>query len=165
MLIRAYRHLSTLGPACLWLFALWVMFGRYFVVSINLSDSLPGRLYLIQKGTIPRLNDLAAFQYQGGGPYAAGTRFLKLVKGVEGAQVTAVSYDTGFSDFYVNGSFVGRAKPLSQSGMPLNPGPTGTIPPHHYYMSAPNPDSLDSRYALVGWVDEKSIIGRAIEII
>jgi hypothetical protein len=42
---------------------------------------------------------------------------------------------------------------------------TGTIPPHHYFMSAPNPDSLDSRYALVGWVDEQSIIGRAIEIL
>ena len=165
MLIRAYRHLSTLAPAYLWLLALWVILGRYFIVSINLSDSLPGRLYLIQKGVIPSLNDLAAFQYQGGGPYATGTRFLKLVKGVEGEQVTAVSYDTGFSDFYVSGSFVGRAKPLSQSGMPLSPGPTGTIPPHHFYMSAPNPDSLDSRYALVGWVDEKFIIGRAIEIL
>jgi conjugal transfer pilin signal peptidase TrbI len=165
MLIRAYQHLSTLAPAYLWLLVLWVILGRYFLVSINLSDSLPGRLYLIQRGAIPSLNDFAAFHYQGGGPYASGTRFLKLVKGVAGSQVTAVRYDTGFSDFYVDGYFVGRAKPLSQSGIALTPGPTGTIPPRHFYMSAPNPDSLDSRYALVGWVDEKSIIGRAIEIL
>ena len=165
MLIRAYRHFSKLAPAYLWLLVLWVIFGRYFLVSINLSDSLPGRLYVIQKGEMPRLNDFVAFQYQGGGPYASETRFLKLVKGVEGAQVTAVRYDTGFSDYYIDGSFVGRAKPLSQSGNALVPGPTGTIPPHHFYMSAPHPDSLDSRYALVGWVDEKSIIGRAIEIL
>jgi len=165
MLIRAYRHLSTLAPAYLWLLAIWVILGRYFLVSINLSDSLPGRLYLIQRGAIPSLNDFAAFQYLGGGPYKSGTRFLKLVKGVSGSQVTAVKHDTGFSDFYVDGSFVGRAKPLSHSGFPLVPGPTGTIPPHHYFMSAPNPDSLDSRYALVGWVDEQSIIGRAIEIL
>lgn len=165
MLIRAYRHLSTLGPACLWLLALWVMFGRYFVVSINLTDSLPGRLYLIQKGVKPGLNDFAAFQYQGGGPYAPGTRFLKIVKGIEGAHVVAIESNSGFMNFYVNGSFVGQAKPKSRSGTPLSPGPTGTIPPHHYYMSAPNPDSLDSRYALVGWVDEKYVIGRAIAIL
>lgn len=165
MLIRAYRHQSTLGPACLWLLALWVMFGRYFVVSINLTDSLPDRLYLIQKGVKPSLNDFAAFQYQGGGPYAPGTRFIKIVKGVEGAQVVANESDSGFRDFYVNGSYVGRAKPRSRYGTPLSPGPTGTIPANHYYMSAPNPDSLDSRYALVGWVDEKYVIGRAIAIL
>jgi len=164
MLFRAYRHQSALAPIGLWFLALWVIFGRYFVVSINISDSLTGSLYLVQKGVRPSLNDFAAFQYQGGGPYAAGSRFLKIVRGVEGAQVTAVRVDSGFSDFYVNGSFVGRAKPRSRSGSPLSPGPTGTIPPHHYYMSAPNPDSLDSRYALVGWVDEKFVIGRAIEI-
>jgi conjugal transfer pilin signal peptidase TrbI len=145
--------------------ALCVVFGRYFVISINLTESLPGRLYLIQKGVRPSLNDFAAFQYQGGGPYAPGTRFLKIVKGLEGAQVVAIESYSGFRDFYVNGSFVGRAKPMARSGSPLSPGPTGTIPPHHYYMSAPNPDSLDSRYALVGWVDERFVIGRAIQIL
>jgi conjugal transfer pilin signal peptidase TrbI len=32
-------------------------------------------------------------------------------------------------------------------------------------MAAPHPDSLDSRYALVGWVDEEQIIGRAFQIL
>jgi conjugal transfer pilin signal peptidase TrbI len=164
MHFRAYLHHSTLAPTILWLFALWVVLGRYFIVSINLSDSLPGRLYLIQKGVSPGLNDFAAFQYKGGGPYASGTRFLKLVKGVPGSQVTSVRNDVGFSDFYVDGAFVGRAKLRSRSGSTLEPGPIGEIPPRHYYMSAPNSDSLDSRYALVGWIDESSVIGRAIEI-
>lgn len=165
MPFRAHRCLSTLGPASLWLLALWVMFGRYFVVSINLTESLPGKLYLIQKGVKPGLNDFAAFQYQGGGPYAPGTRFLKIVKGIEGSEVIAIESGSGFRDFYVDGSFVGQAKLRSRSGTPLSPGPTGTIPANHYYMSAPNPDSLDSRYALVGWVDEKYVIGRAIAIL
>lgn len=164
MHFRAYLHHSSLAPTILWLLTLWVVLGRYFIVSVNLSDSLPGRLYLIQKGVSPRLNDFAAFQYQGGGPYASGTRFLKLVKGVPGSQVTSVRNDFGFRDFYVDGTFVGQAKIRSRSGRSLQPGPTGEIPPHHYYMSAPHPDSLDSRYALVGWVDETSVIGRAIEI-
>jgi conjugal transfer pilin signal peptidase TrbI len=31
-------------------------------------------------------------------------------------------------------------------------------------MAASNPDSLDSRYALVGWVAEEQIVGRAFRI-
>ncbi len=164
MLIRIYRNLSKYAPAYLWLLTLWVLLGRYVLISINVSDSLPGRVYLIQKGVKPALGDFAAFHYQGGGPYAAGARFLKIVKGVAGANVSAVESGSGFFDFFVNGSFVGRAKPKSRTGSPLSPGPTGTIPPHHYYMAAPHPDSLDSRYALVGWVEERQIIGRATEV-
>jgi conjugal transfer pilin signal peptidase TrbI len=164
MLIRIFQSLSNYAPAFLWLLTLWVFLGRYVVISINVSDSLPGRVYLIQKGVMPELDDFAAFHYQGGGPYPAGSRFLKLVKGVTGAKVRSVESESGFFDFYVNGSFVGRAKPRSRTGSPLTPGPTGIIPPQHYYMAAPNPDSLDSRYALVGWVDEGQVIGRAIEV-
>jgi conjugal transfer pilin signal peptidase TrbI len=31
-------------------------------------------------------------------------------------------------------------------------------------MSAPHPDSLDSRYALVGWVSETELVGRAFSL-
>ncbi len=164
MLNRIYRNLCIHAPTYLWLLTLWIFLGRYIVVSINISDSLPGRVFLIQKGIKPDLDDFAAFYYQGGGPYPSGARFLKLVKGVAGATVQAVQVESGFVDFFVNGSFVGRAKPTSKTGSSLIPGPTGTIPQHHYYMAAPNPDSLDSRYALVGWVDEGQVIGRAIQV-
>ena len=164
MLNRIHRHISRHAPAYLWLLTLWVILGRYIAISINVSDSLPGRVYLIQKGVKPDLGDYAAFRYLGGGPYAAGARFLKLVKGVTGSTVRAVETESGYFDYFVDGSFVGRAKPKSKTGSSLMPGPTGTIPQHHYYMAAPNPDSLDSRYALVGWVDEGQVIGRAIEV-
>ncbi|WP_303783166.1 S26 family signal peptidase [Azovibrio restrictus] len=52
----------------------------------------------------------------------------------------------------------------SKDGMPLAPGPVGVIQEGHYYMAAPNPDSLDSRYALVGWVVDSQIVGRGIKI-
>ena len=35
---------------------------------------------------------------------------------------------------------------------PLALGPTGVIPEGHYYVSGTHPDSLDSRYALAGWI-------------
>ena len=162
MLIRIYRNLSNSAPAYLWLLTLWVLLGRYVVISINVSDSLPGRVYLIQKGVMPELDDFAAFHYQGGGPYAAGSRFLKIVKGVPGATVSAVESESGFLDFFVNDSFVGRAKPKTRTGSPLTTGPTGTIPPQHYYMAAHNPDSLDAIYAFVGRVDAGEVIGWSI---
>ncbi|PZR43703.1 MAG: hypothetical protein DI537_61865 [Stutzerimonas stutzeri] len=45
-----------------------------------------------------------------------------------------------------------------------SPGPVGVIQEGHYYMTAPNPDSLDSRYALVGWVSDEQIVGRAFRV-
>ena len=50
---------------------------------------------------------------------------------------------------------------MSRRGEALEPGPTGLIPPGRYYVRAPHPDSLDSRYRLTGWVDASQIIGRA----
>ena len=78
--------------------------------------------------------------------------------------MSAVNAGDGLRDYYVNEKFVGRAKPLSRAGKPLIPGPAGIIPPHRYYMAAPHPDSLDSRYALVGWVSDDQIIGKAYRI-
>jgi conjugal transfer pilin signal peptidase TrbI len=64
-------------------------------------------------------------------------------------------------DFFINGSHVGRAKPFSRQDVPLEPGPTGTLPAGRYYVRAPHPDSLDSRYRLTGWISQSQIIGRA----
>jgi conjugal transfer pilin signal peptidase TrbI len=64
-------------------------------------------------------------------------------------------------DFFVNGTPVGHAKTVSRQGVALEPGPTGIVPAGRYYVRAPHPDSLDSRYRLTGWISESQIIGRA----
>jgi len=46
-----YQHLAKNAPGYLWLLAIGVLAGRYLAVSINVSDSLPGKVYLIKKGT------------------------------------------------------------------------------------------------------------------
>jgi conjugal transfer pilin signal peptidase TrbI len=46
-------------------------------------------------------------------------------------------------------------------GLPLELGPTGILPAGRYYVRAPHPDSLDSRYWLTGWISDAQIIGRA----
>lgn len=164
MLDAIYSHFSRRLLVYLWLLVVIVAFSRYFTISINVSDSLPGALFLVQKGSKPRKGDLTAFRYIGGGPYERGALFLKRMVGIPGSSVVVKDAGGGYHDYFVDGLFVGRAKPFSKNGISLKTGPEGTIPAGRYYMAAPNPDSLDSRYAMVGWVSDEQIVGRAFRI-
>jgi len=161
---RVYVHLGKWAPLYVWLLVVLIALGRTFYVSINVSHSIPGTLFLVHKGAVPQLGDMAAFRHAGAGGYEAGALFLKRVAGVSGSIVTAKDAGAGFRDYFVDGRFVGRAKPVSRSGEPLKPGPDGAIPPGHYYMAADHPDSFDSRYAAVGWVAQRQIVGVAYRI-
>ena len=164
MLDTVYAHLARRAALYLWLLVAVTAFGRYFTIALNVSDSLPGTLFVVQKGASPHQGDLAAFRYAGGAIYERDTLFLKRLIGVPGSVVTARDAGGGYRDYFVDGRSVGRAKPRSKGGVALEPGPEGVIPPGHYYMAAPNPDSLDSRYAAVGWVGDSRIIGKAFEV-
>ena len=164
MLDALHAHVARHAAAYLWMLVGIAAFGRWFALTINVSDSFPGTVFLVQKGTKPGKGELAAFRYAGGGPYERGVLFLKQMLGVPGSWVISMEVGSGQRDYFVDGRYAGRAKPISRSGMPLAPGPTGVIPDGHYYMAAPNADSLDSRYDLVGWVAEDRIVGRAFRV-
>ncbi|MDO9227344.1 MAG: S26 family signal peptidase [Pseudomonadota bacterium] len=164
MLETLYKHLSRRAAAYLWLLVAILAFARYFTITVNVSNSLPGTVFLVQKGAKPQKGGLAAFRYAGGGPYHQGVLFLKRIAGASGDIVAVRDHGDGYRDYLVNGQYVGRGKPKSKDGIPLEPGPTGVIPLGRYYMAAPNPDSLDSRYALVGWVGDDRIVGRAYKV-
>lgn len=133
-----------------------VWFDARYKLGINSTTSLPQQLFLIQRGEQPVRGDHVAFRWLGGGPYPAGATFIKIVAGVPGDVVTRLD-----EHYFVNGLPVGQAKPVSRQGNALEPGPTGTVPEGFYYVRAPHPDSLDSRYALTGWVSQAQILGRA----
>jgi conjugal transfer pilin signal peptidase TrbI len=161
---HVYAHLSKWAPLYAWLLVALIVLGRNFYLSINVSHSIPGTVFVVHKGAMPQLGDMAAFRHAGGGGYMVGALFLKRVAGVSGSKVTAKDAGAGFRDYFVDGRFVGRAKPVSRSGEPLKPGPEGMIPPGHYYMAADHPDSFDSRYAAVGWVAQHQIVGKAYRL-
>jgi len=139
------------------LLAAIVYTGTHFTLGVNATPSLPYTLCLIVKGEFtPRRGDLVAFRWKGGGPYPAGLVFSKRVRGLPGDEITALG-----REFFVNGQPAGRAKPFSARGEPLALGPTGVIPAGHYYVAGAHPDSLDSRYALAGWIRREALIGRA----
>ena len=129
---------------------------QHYQLGLNASHSLPGNLYLIERGHLPKRGELIAFRWNGGGPYPAGTTFIKQVSGIGGDAVERHGMTV-----QVNGLPIGPIKPLGRDGRRLAPGPTGTVPPGHWFVSTPHPDSLDSRYALTGWVTPDQLIGRA----
>ena len=153
---RLIRHLKrwTLAYLLAALAAIW--FDAHYTLALNVTESLPVRFFLICRGEQPKRGDYVAFRWSGGGPYPIGATFIKVVAGVPGDSVTQVD-----RDFFVNCRPTGLAKRISHQELALEPGPTGTLPEGSYYVHAPHPDSLDSRYALTGWVSKAQIIGRA----
>lgn len=153
---RLTRHLRLWGFPYLLAAMVAVWFDAHYTVGLNATESLPQRLFLIQRGEQPVRGEHVAFRWLGGGPYPAGATFIKIVAGVPGDVVTRVG-----EHYFVNGQPMGQAKPVSRQGIALEPGPTSTVPAGFYYVRAPHPDSLDSRYALTGWVSKAQILGRA----
>ena len=131
-------------------------FQAHYAFGLNASPSLSHRLFLIHKHAMPQRDQYVAFRWGGAGPYPPGTTFVKRVAGIAGDVVTCEG-----RAFLVNGRSVGSAKIRSRRGVALEPGPTGAIPPGQYYVEAPHPDSLDSRYRLTGWIQQSQIIGQA----
>jgi conjugal transfer pilin signal peptidase TrbI len=153
---RLIRHLKRWTLAYLLAALAIIWFNAHYTVALNVTESLPVRFFLIHRGEQTRRGDYVAFRWSGGGPYPVGATFIKVVAGIPGDSVTEVD-----RDFFVNCRPTGLAKRMSRQGLTLEPGPTGTLPEGSYYVHATHPDSLDSRYALTGWVSQAQIIGRA----
>ncbi len=153
---RLNKHVRRWAIAYLLLMVTAATFQAHFTLGLNASPSLPHRFFLIHKGESPQRGHYVAFRWHGGGPYPAGVTFVKVIAGMAGDAVTRED-----REYFVNGTFVGKAKTVSRQGLPLEPGPTGVLPAGRYYVQAPHPDSLDSRYKLTGWISETQIIGRA----
>jgi len=154
--LRLDEHLRTWAGIYMILALAAAWFHAHYAIGLNVSPSLPHRFYLIHKYELPQRGEYVAFRWAGGGPYPAGVTFVKVLVGAPGDRVARLD-----RDFFVNDTPVGRAKTVSRQGRALDLGPTGTLPLGRYYVWAGHPDSLDSRYAITGWIAHDQIIGRA----
>ena len=137
-------------------------FNHFCALAVNgWTDSLPQKTFIIlkQSKTLAR-EDYVSFKWHGGGPYPKDLPFVKVVKGVPGDVVTIQG-----RDFHINGVKVATAKEVSRQGIPLALGPAGVIPPGQYFVWTPHKDSLDSRYALTGWITDAEVMGRALPLL
>ncbi|MDF0490571.1 S26 family signal peptidase [Sphingomonas sp. H39-1-10] len=129
------------------------------VFLINASYSLPNWAFLIRRHQVPVRGDYLFFDP----PQSALLRrhfgakpqmFGKIVYGVPGDVVEHRGMVVTIND-----KPVGRMKPLTRFGEPLTAGADGVIPSGCYYAGSPHRDGFDSRYAEIGFVCGRQIIG------
>lgn len=156
MHIRNFKLSGNWFPVVLWFMVAYLTFCRFYLVALNLTESLPGTIFLIEKGVMPQRGELVAFRWEANWPYPRGCIFVKKLVGLPGSVVSAQG-----REFFVDGAPVGRAKEYARTGEPLDIGPRGKIPDGHYYVAGSHLDSLDSRYQLTGWVGQDQIVGKA----
>lgn len=132
----------------------WYLFG------LNIDDSLPGYVYVVIRDELPVRLDIAAFRTPPNPYYPVGAPFIKVVLGVPGDSVTRDG-----REYSINGVPIGWAKEQTRNGQPLTPGPTGLLPPGHYFFWTPHIDSYDSRYGEIGWITTDRILGRAVRLL
>jgi conjugal transfer pilin signal peptidase TrbI len=134
-------------------------FASNHALMINASPSLPYWAIWLDRGAVPARGDLILFDPP---PSALLTRhfgaapqpFGKRVMGVGGDVVTEKD-----RTFFVGGKAVANAKTASRLGEPLALGPTGIIPKGCYFVATGHKDGFDSRYAAIGWICAKSVLG------
>lgn len=125
--------------------------------SVNLTDSLPNWAFLVDRADrTPERGELVVFAPPPNPWFKPGAVFAKHVAGVPGDRV-----ERRDRDFWVAGRFVGRAKDHARDGSSVEAGPAGVIPSGRYFVVTDHPDSLDSRYADIGWIGRDRIIGVA----
>ena len=149
------------------------------------TDSVHTTVALVLKGASVRPGELAVFAYSGGqiagyyddqaswrrlfdakaslaGP-SVGDGFVKYLVGVPGDRIE-VSADHVYLHTARGRLDMGRCKPVSRGGAPLASITEQVIPEGQVYVWAPHVDALDSRYAVMGLVPMRSIVGRAVRL-
>jgi conjugal transfer pilin signal peptidase TrbI len=129
------------------------------VFLINTTDSLPNWAFFIRRGATPGRGDYVFFapprrplvlHHFGPKPHLFG----KIVYGLAGDIVT---HDG--STVRINGKAVAVMKPLTRAGETLTPGAVGAIPRGCFFAGTPHKDGFDSRYAEIGFVCQRQILG------
>jgi conjugal transfer pilin signal peptidase TrbI len=170
---RARRYFFyTLG--CVVALAAWRSvddMARSHMFVINRTPSLPNWAFVIDRTNREPARGEVAYFVPPRNPlvqahFGNKTAFGKIVYGLPGDRIERhgdrafIMPKDGTRTFEV-----ARLKPVSSRGEPLEAGPTGVIPNGCYYMGSPHKDGFDSRYAAVGFVCNRQIVGTATKAI
>lgn len=125
-------------------------------ILINQTQSLPNWIFIVDKGVAPARGDMVAFTPGPNPYYPERLPFVKIVRGLPGDQVSIEGVEIA-----VNGERLGAIKSLTGANPNVTAIDPGTIPSGAYFVWSPSPDSFDSRYKEIGYVETRRIIGRA----
>jgi conjugal transfer pilin signal peptidase TrbI len=148
-LIRTLIIISmTLCPLCLFL--------HFTQLGINMTPSLPYKLFLTLKGSGFQKGDLVTIVGHPT-PYYPNAHFTKHVKGIGGDQIT-----THHQKLYINDEEIGVLLARTIEGHPLTPQQAQVIPEGMLFVAASHDRSFDSRYLEFGLVPLNKVVGRTI---
>lgn len=153
------KHVLRVWPAYLVVFFSVYLFNANYEFGFNTTPSLPYKFFLIHYNEPIHRGDFIAFKWNGAYPYRKGQVFIKIAAGVAGDEVSRIG-----QEYFVAGKSAGVAKKVGLRGQPLAPSDTGIIGPNQFYAQAPHKDSLDSRYSMLGLVNQGDVVGRAYVI-
>lgn len=135
----------------------------HYRLAFNESDSLPGTVFLVKAGVLPRcgptMGEYVQIQMRRDARWYSGMRLLKVAKGCPGDRIRIEGRKV-----YINGWLAGEAVPALEDGTPMVTVSAGVIPDGHYYLWASHPSSFDSRYAEFNVIPDRQIIGTATRI-
>lgn len=132
---------------------------------VNASDSLPNWAFLVDRSGAPAKGDYIFFAP----PRSALLRrhfgdrprpFGKIVYGVAGDVVSHHG-----STVLINGEPVASMKARTRLGETLTRGRTGPIPGGCFFAATSHRDGFDSRYADIGFVCARQVVGTGVPIL
>ncbi|MBP9728630.1 MAG: S26 family signal peptidase [Gammaproteobacteria bacterium] len=133
----------------------WIL-TDHFGYAINLSESLPQKVWIVHLHKTPKRGDYIVFRAPLQTGLGHNSTLIKQVRGVPGDVVTNL-----FGHFFINDEYIAQAKSHSLTGKPLIPGFEGRLKEGEFYVHSPHPDSFDSRYKAMGLIHADTILGVA----
>ena len=157
------NHLKSHAMTWVLLVSLYGVIHSNYRLAINQTPSLPYSLFLICLDKKVESGGLIAFRWHNGDPYPDGYTFTKRLLAGPGDIVTKKGRDFTVGDRTLVGKEVGLSLKKLFPNDELHDG-KNTIQLGKYFVAGDHEYSLDSRYNLLGLVDEKDVIGRAYPI-
>lgn len=126
---------------------------HYLGFSVNTTNSLPFKIFITYQKANPSVGDYISFKAPLESGLPTNIIITKKILAGPGDLVTKNG-----QDFFINQKWVAKAKLKSRDGQTLILGPEGKLKDGQYYVGATHPDSLDSRYLVIGWIKREQII-------
>jgi len=161
---KEYIYKVLINPIFLFfiLFCIAILtISKSYTLSFNLTESLPNKVFLIKKHSLPKnRGDYIAFKPKNNRYYKNKT-FVKIVGGLPNDTITKYSN----RNVSINTELLLKAKEKSLRGDVLEVIKfEGEIPAKNYFVYTSHKDSYDSRYEEIGLIHENEIIGTATPI-
>ena len=159
--MRFRQRLAKLITVSFVLATMYIAISQWVFLSIKVTESIDGKLFLVIVDQAPKKGELVMFKAKKTLVDVIGMgQWTKFVCGVEGDVISHKERAVFINNVKV-GDAVVRSK-LFKKDMEIID--DGVIPKGFFFVCGTHLKSFDSKYKLVGLVDEKTFVGRAIRL-